>query len=170
MVYKSKPFIWPLGENSSTPCVIITSLCVCGKCFVSEPSLFPSTLACALVFVRLLEIISFKKNLYLKRTLFPLPPRNSGPRMVYILLNSFSEPFKSDDPLWMYSILKPKTSNLHSSSGTEISTNRKNCKLKYAFVKYRSSRLKIWNYNNLIFGASLLAAVFWSSFRTNLTN
>ena len=64
MVYKSKPFIWPLGENSSTPCVIITSLCVCGKCFVSEPSLFPSTLACALVFVRLLEIISFKKSIY----------------------------------------------------------------------------------------------------------
>ena len=61
LVHKSKPFIWPLGENSSTPCVIITSLCVCGKCFVSEPSLFPSTLACALVFVRLLEIISLKK-------------------------------------------------------------------------------------------------------------
>ena len=116
-MYKSKPFIRPLSENSSTPCVIITSLCVCGKCFVSEPSLFPSTLACALVFVRLLEIISFKKKLICKKKI--------RPQMVYILSNSFSKPFKSDDPLWMYSILKPKTSNLHSSSGTEISTNRK---------------------------------------------
>ena len=41
------------------------------------------------------------------------------------------------------------------------------CKLKYACVKSRSSQLKIWNYDNLIFGASLLAAVFWSPFRTN---
>jgi hypothetical protein len=45
--------------------------------------------------------------------------------------------------------------------------------MKIAFlqtVKSRSSWLEIWNYNNLIFGASLLAAVFWSPFWTNLTN
>ena len=44
-------------------------------------------------------------------------------------------------------------------------------RLSYEIMLMGKVELELWNYNNLIFGASfILAAVFWSPFQTNLTN